>query len=114
MSRGSCGMAVVGETVARLAVMTVAVVSRGRSGDASARLPGGRGRSCLLHDRADVVQARDEARPVRLPRAARVVGEADDVGAALAQAGGEAEALGVVDQRDEARLAVAVVAHKDR
>ena len=39
--------------------------------------------------------------------------EADDVGAVLPESGGEGEPLGVVDQRDEPGLAVAVIAHQD-
>src|SRR3954469_11570214 len=66
----------------------------------------------VLKDDADVVQARDERRPVDSPAAARPVREADDVRAVLAEPDGEREPLRVIDERDEAFLAVAVVAHE--
>src|SRR4029077_5746090 len=69
---------------------------------------------CFLEDHADVVQTGDETAPVHFLAAACPVGEADDVGATLPQAHAEGKELGVEDQRNEARLAVAVVTHEHR
>jgi hypothetical protein len=58
-------------------------------------------------------QAGDEGRSVDLLATAGTVAEADDVGRVLRQATLERDALGVIDEGDEARLAVVVIAHQN-
>src|ERR1700677_4262289 len=67
----------------------------------------------LLEDRANVVQAWDETAAVGFLAAAGAMRKSHDVRAVLAKSGIEGKALGVVDQRQEACLAVGVVAHQD-
>ena len=50
---------------------------------------------------------------VDLLAAAGSVTEADDVRAVLPEPGGESQSLGVVDEREVARLAVGIIAHQD-
>ena len=55
----------------------------------------------------------NEGRPIDLFRAAGSVAKSDDVGAGLPQPAGESKLFGVIGQRHETCLAVAVVAHQD-
>ena len=69
--------------------------------------------SLPLEDHAHVVQAGDEGGAIDLRAAAGSVAETDDVGGVLLQSALEGNPLGVVDEGDEARLAVVVIAHED-
>src|SRR5262249_30276581 len=68
--------------------------------------------SWTFKDHAHVMQPGDEAAPVNLLAAAGAVAEADYVGRVLVQAGGERKPFRVPGERNEARLAVGVVAHE--
>ena len=68
----------------------------------------------FLKDHADVVQAGDEAAAVDFLAAAGAVAENRMMSVQCwREPGGEGQSLGVVDQRDEAGLAVGVIAHQD-
>ena len=67
-----------------------------------------------FEDDAHIVQAGNEARPVRLAGTRRTVRKTNDVGAALPQPTIEGESIGVKRQRHESGVTVAVVAHEHR
>ena len=59
------------------------------------------------------MQAGDKAAAVGFAAAGCPVAESDDVGAALAKASGKGQLLGVIGERNESGLTVAIVAHED-